>query len=1203
MQAERLLQPFRRSLPALTPTDTRIQAFHPIMNSPCSSFSAPLHSGRPFSWRPLFVSLFVAPVLLPAQVQPAVADAAVLTRYDANKNGRLDADELKRKEADEAALRSDVEAQVLSPFEVRTDKDDGFSAIAAGDGTRLGLDMRDMPASYLAITRDFMDALAITDLQGASSWATNSGVTVDPQGSDSFPNVGGFLQRFRGITVAGGQQRDFYNNPGTMDSYSLERIDFGRGPNAALFNPGLLTGSGENALAGAQSAQSKRARIGQSFETLRVRYGSWDYYRGEIDINRTITDKLAVRANGVMFDRNGWRRGEFEKVHGVAFGGTYRMAEKTEIRFSANSDTTRRNNPGLDVWDQISGWDGLTVFNGPITNLQLSGNATPGAALGNGRTLTFNGEPQGVSRRGGIYYVFVPGASMVMNRQNEGTTRRGDETNRTPLYGDNGAVFTRNGVTAAFPPAAGAFLPIGNGGSQGTTASPTSNPDTNIDFREAINLPGSRFDRAIANSFFRLPGRDFAITTGTPLFTQWNKDANVAFTRQLGRSWFIEVGLDYNTTHNRHLPSLTGGWARTQIDLNQLNPDGTANPYYLQPYNDANLRQTHRYIQNKSFRANLAHNRDLGKWGSYQFSLNMGRTMRDTKHEDFFASMGLQADPRMAVGADDQLRYRFYWNNPDMSYDLATLPTTVFRRNFAADNNSWTTSTQTFTPKWVPLNWNMVEEKIDYIALATAARFLDNKLVFLFSPRFDRYYNHTRQNPIYGDLPADWNQQPSQIYKPDAPADFVSLTYDSITGTRGLAAATRPRLAGVNGVAARNPAYANFRFRDDYSPPISQGDKITGSYGTVYHVLPGLSALANFGSSYVTPLPGNFELGGGIVKPREGKGMDLALRSELLQRRLALKLTYFSNAEQNVRIDPPIKGPINSLLSRNAATDATTDGRNLRGVGDIVGTDYQSQKTWGWEFEVTGKFTKNWRILANVATNQVQTFNRYPQALKFLNENSDLFVQVLQDAGGMLDTTQHPNGAPGVAVVNPAITAAIPSERTNAVTDFNNIWTQAGVILNDRPLKTEDGVVINLNTDYTFDRTILKGLRIGTAVQWKGDQFIGYRTGDTVVDSSGNLVLVNPAGASDDNRIFFKMPVEVIATAGYRWKFKNRREIEFSLVVRNVLGGNAVYYAGSSTALRPPDGDVTNRSRESVPGRLGGFQVPRSYLLTTTVRF
>lgn len=1103
----------------------------------------------------------------------------------------------------DSAAPADKDAVLLSPFEVHTERDDGFAAIAAGDGTRLGLDLRDMPASYSAITRDFMDSLAITDLQAASSWATNSGVTVDPQGSDSFANVGGFLQRFRGITVTGGQQRDFYNNPGTMDSYSLERVDFGRGPNAALFNPGLLTGSTENALAGVQSAQSKRARPNQAFQTLRLRYGSWDYYRGEIDVNQPITDKLAVRANGVLFDRKGWRRGEFEQVHGIALAGTYRMADKTEIRFAANNDTTRRNNPGVDVWDQLSGWNGQTVFTAPITNLQLSTNATPGAALGNGGNLTFNGEPQGVSRRGGIYYTYVPGSGMVMNRQNEGTTRRGDETNRTPLYGANGAVFTRNGVTAVFPPATGTLLPIGNGGSQGTTPNPTANPDTNIDFRNAINLPAQRFDRAIAGSSFRVPGRDFAITTAKPLFTQWNRDANLAFTHQLGRSWFFEAGLDYNKTHNRHLQALTGSWARTQIDLNQSNPDGTSNPYYLQPYNDAPLREVHRLLENRTIRANLAHNMDLGKWGSYQFNLNVGTGKRITDTFDQMGSMGLLADPRMAVGSDDLIRYRFYWNNPNMSYDLSDTPTTVFRRDFSADNNTWTTATQTARPHWVPASWSRANEKIDYAALATAARFFDSKLVLILSPRFDRYYNHTQNSPNFGDLPADWNQTPFKLWKPDAPADYSSLTYNSVSGAKDLAAATRPRLTAANGVAARNPAYDSYRFRDDYGPPIAQGNKVSGSYGSVYHVRPWFSLLANYATSYVTPLPGNFELNGNVVQPREGKGKDLAGLFELFNRRLALKLTYFTNSEEHVRIDPPIKSPINSLLSRNAATDATTDGRNLRSVDDIVGTDYQSQKTYGWEFEVTGKITKNWRILANVATNQVLTYSRYPLSLAFLKENSDGFVQVLQDAGGMLDTTQHPNGAPGVAVVNPAVTAAIPSERTGAVTDFNNIWTQAGTILNDKPLKTEDGVVVNLNTDYTFDRTFLKGLRLGAAVQWKGKQFVGYRTGDTVVDSTGKLILVYPDGASDDNRMFFRMPLDVTATAGYRWRLNNHREIELSLVVRNALGGDAVYYGGSAVALRPVNGDVTNPARTSVPGRLGGFQVPRSFLLSSTVRF
>lgn len=1191
----------RLALPHYRPQTKSPIALNTVPLDLLSFFHGPLT--RPISCLAA-LCLGAGPLLVQAQSAGVdKPDPATLARYDINKNGKLDADELRRKEA--AAAARDEKVVEFSPFVVQVEKDDDFAAVASGDGTRLGLEIRDMPAAYMSITREFMDSLAITDLQGASSWATNSGVTVDPQGSDAFANVGGFLQRFRGITVAGGQQRDFFNNPGTMDSYSLERVDFGRGPNAALFNPGLLTGSSDNALTGVQSAQSKRARLDRPFETVRLRVGSWDYYRGEIDVNHPVNEKFAFRLNGVRFDREGWRTQEFEKVKGIALAATYRLAQKTEIRVSANNDTTRRNVPGLDVWDQISGWDGQTVFEGPVTNQQFSTTATPGALVSGGRTLTFNGEPQGVNRRSGVYYVYVPGAGQVMNFQNEAVTRRGDETTRTPIYA-NGTVYTRNGSTTA--------LPYGNGGSQGTTPSILSTPDTNVDFRDAINLPADRFARAIANSNFRIPADNFAISTGEPLFTQWNKDANIAFTHQIGRDWFFEAGFDLNDTHNRHLNALTGGWARTALDLNRYTPDGASNPYFLQPYNDATLRETHRLISNRSVRLNLAHNRNLGKWGSYQFNLNMGRTDRDTDHYDRMYGLGLLPDPRMGSGSDEQVRFRFYWSNPDLSYSPTAVPASLFRRDFSTDNNTWTTSTQQVRPRWVPLNWQNFDEKVEYVALATAARFFDNKLVFVLSPRYDRYYNHTKMNPVFGDLPINWDGQPNRIYRPDAPADYTTLTYDSITGAKGLAATTRPRQNTINpvtglpyvnnnGVQDRNPAYAAYRFRDDYNPPIVEGGKLSGSYGFVYHLRPWFSLLANYGTSYATPLPNNFQLGGEIVNPREGRGRDLAIRAEFFERRLAVKLSHFVNEEEFVRIDPPIKSPINGLLSRNSASDPTTDGRNQRGVSDIIGTDYQSQKTSGFELEIVGKITRNWRILANVGTNEVVTFDRYPLALDFLRGNSDLFVQVLQDAGGMLDTSQHPNGAPGVAVVNPAVTPAIASERTNAITDFNNIWTQAGVILNDRPLATENGLVVNLNTDYTIQSGLARGLRVGVAAQWKGDQFIGYRTGDTIVDSAGNVVLAYPEGATDDNRIFFKMPIDVSLTAAYRWKLKDRREIECSLVVRNVLDRDATFYAGSSEALRPTDGDMNSRTRTGVAGRLGGFQVPRNLLFTTTLRF
>src|SRR5688500_17412425 len=62
----------------------------------------------------------------------------------------------------------------LSPFEVRTDADDGFVATSALAGGRLATDLRDTPAAYSVITREFIDALNLIDLQSAAEWSTGS---------------------------------------------------------------------------------------------------------------------------------------------------------------------------------------------------------------------------------------------------------------------------------------------------------------------------------------------------------------------------------------------------------------------------------------------------------------------------------------------------------------------------------------------------------------------------------------------------------------------------------------------------------------------------------------------------------------------------------------------------------------------------------------------------------------------------------------------------------------------------------------------------------------------------------------------------------------------------------------------------------------------------------------------------------------------
>jgi hypothetical protein len=70
----------------------------------------------------------------------------------------------------------------MSPFEVKTDKNHGFAALSAGTATRLSLDMREVPVPYSVMTREFIDALGITNAQECGRFRRHS-----------VPNV----QRFR----------------------------------------------------------------------------------------------------------------------------------------------------------------------------------------------------------------------------------------------------------------------------------------------------------------------------------------------------------------------------------------------------------------------------------------------------------------------------------------------------------------------------------------------------------------------------------------------------------------------------------------------------------------------------------------------------------------------------------------------------------------------------------------------------------------------------------------------------------------------------------------------------------------------------------------------------------------------------------------------------------------------------------------------
>jgi hypothetical protein len=87
------------------------------------------------------------------------------------------------------------------------------------------------------ITREFIDALNLTDLQGAAEWSTASD-SIPNNGDATFFTFSTYYQT-RGVR-AGTQQRNFFSQYGDNDTFDLERIelqasvsdDLGAGPRA-----------------------------------------------------------------------------------------------------------------------------------------------------------------------------------------------------------------------------------------------------------------------------------------------------------------------------------------------------------------------------------------------------------------------------------------------------------------------------------------------------------------------------------------------------------------------------------------------------------------------------------------------------------------------------------------------------------------------------------------------------------------------------------------------------------------------------------------------------------------------------------------------------------------------------------------------------------------------------------------------------------
>jgi hypothetical protein len=1221
---------------------------------------------------PIGVLLFAAlaaPSVLPAQSAATGPRPALLAKYDVNHNGTLDPEELAALRADEAkaavttakpgdALAArENEPITLNPYEVVTARDNGFLATNAGTATKLGLDMRDLAAPYSVMTGDFIKTVGITNVENAAIWATNGAPVLDGQGADIFNANGGArinnattMYFTRGVIINAGQQRNFFINAGSNDTYNVERIDFGRGPNAVLFNIGA-----SSVLGGGISTVGKRARVDRDFNTIATNVGSWDYYRSTLDVNKVLSDNFALRGNVMWQKRGGWQQGTQDNRNGLTLAGTWRINQKTELNVEVLHDRIARSRPPTPFGDNLSAWDGKTVVNGPITDFQLNGQA---ALTGTTQTLQAlangtagQGQLEGVWRMGNDY-VYDPATGGVMNWAYMGSTRRGDENPWVPIY-INGQAWSRGGNNN--------ILPIGNYGATGgnsRTPSITANGGR-AGFTDMTNLP-TDFSRQTSNSHFTIPNRRDSMLPNTPLYKEDTKDANFNITHKFSEELVFEAQGDANRVDMWDVaPSPVLDPRNLMIDINRNLPNGQANPHFLDAYGEGKLQRGFRRTENRGLRAALNYRKNLGAWGDYTFNASAMAWARDVSYRFSQYSLNLGTDPRDWHAYP--LMVRYYQHDTNRPWEFTT-PTSLFDRTAVAgsggNDTSFTATTKAIRPSWMLTNWEERRERNKSATFAFAGRWFDDKLILSPGVRVgsqDTYLRWARLAPGWGALPNDpnWdgNTLDDRYWRPDAPADWKTLTYTP-RDANGNALTTTPLLSGWNArprvlvpgtqdVFQPDPRYntTTDRFRDDYNrPAVKNKHDVSTTAGLTYHAFSWAAVKLSYGTSTLPADVGRFTLNDSEAKPEKGVAYDAAITFNLFNNKLAITPRYYFNRRENVLTGSPSGDAIGRLMDVRAWNETNPNVANPYNYPKVYGSDYFAQYNDGYELEVAGSITRGWRLSASLGTARVNDYNRWPQTQAYVKSRQDEFKKVLEAAGGMIDTTQKPvNGsrtvdaAPGRAIANPTITDAMiqavtlidgtkgdPNLRTKAVNAYNDIWTgydQVNTQVEGIGLKRLSAKLV---TDYTIQGGLLKGLRYGVSVFYVDRDLAGYRSGDTIPNPSFDPKLaVSPTNlpykdnpAVDNNTpIWVKRPFDVNAIFGYSRRLHgwggrlDGKEIEFQLTINNVLSGHRIYYQDDGVTLRPPNGDVTAPNRVAVPGRIAGYQRPMNFELTTTLHF
>jgi iron complex outermembrane recepter protein len=228
------------------------------------------------------------------------------------------------------------EALVLGTFTVREDQDIGYESMQTTSGMRTVQELKNLANSISIMNAQLIEDTGSLTFEEMSKWSVSGEDNPEPNAQVDSRVV------LRGVGNAYAMRNGWiWYSP--MDSYSTEKVEFLRGPNAFLY--------GEADVGGAQNQMTKRGLFTRNVNRLSLVVGSDDLRRAEIDFNRRLVkDKLAMRLSAVKSQNESWMDNVRRDFYGVYLAATYRPFRKTVINVMAeHAETVTVASQGLFV--------------------------------------------------------------------------------------------------------------------------------------------------------------------------------------------------------------------------------------------------------------------------------------------------------------------------------------------------------------------------------------------------------------------------------------------------------------------------------------------------------------------------------------------------------------------------------------------------------------------------------------------------------------------------------------------------------------------------------------------------------------------------------------------------------------------------------------------------------------------------------------